>query len=157
MAEDNIQQNESSHQQPVPDYTSPDQYSAAQYYEYSSGRSTPFSPPQNYGMPQMPPANTPPPWPPVTPYPPTQPARKRNTWLYVMLAIVGVLLAIPINGLTTGVGSFVTFSEVAFKFRVGSNAIVTGLIFAAIIGAIGGFLPAWSASRKNIVTTMRDL
>ena len=36
-------------------------------------------------------------------------------------------------------------------------ALIAGLIFAAIIGALGGFLPAWSASRKNIVTTMRDL
>ncbi len=71
--------------------------------------------------------------------------------------IVGILLAVPINGLTTGVGSFVTFSEVAFKFRVSPNAIAWGLAFAATIGAIGGFLPAWSASRKNIVTTMRDL
>jgi putative ABC transport system permease protein len=71
--------------------------------------------------------------------------------------LVGIALALPINGITTGVGSFVTFSEVAFKFRVGSDAILTGLIFAAVIGAIGGFLPAWAASKKNIVTTMRDL
>jgi len=71
--------------------------------------------------------------------------------------VVGVLIALPINGLTTGVGSFVTFSEVAFKFRVSPNAMAWGLAFAAIIGALGGFLPAWSASRKNIVTTMRDL
>jgi ABC-type antimicrobial peptide transport system permease subunit len=70
---------------------------------------------------------------------------------------VGIALALPINGLSTGVGNFSTFSEVAFKFRVGSDAIIAGLIFAAVIGAIGGFLPAWSASRKNIVTTMRDL
>jgi putative ABC transport system permease protein len=77
--------------------------------------------------------------------------------LALLGGIVGVLLALPINGLTTGVGSFVTFSEVAFKFRVGSDAILTGLIFAAIIGAIGGFLPAWAASKKNIVTAMRDL
>ena len=71
--------------------------------------------------------------------------------------VVGILVAMPINGLTTGVGSFVTFSEVAFKFRVSPKAIAWGLAFAATIGAIGGFLPAWSASRKNIVTTMRDL
>jgi putative ABC transport system permease protein len=77
--------------------------------------------------------------------------------LALLGGILGVLIALPVNGLTTGVGSFVTFSEVAFKFRVGPNAIVWGLAFAAIIGALGGFLPAWSASRKNIVTTMRDL
>jgi putative ABC transport system permease protein len=71
--------------------------------------------------------------------------------------VVGVLIALPVNGLTTGVGSFVTFSEVAFKFRVGGGAILWGLAFAALIGALGGFLPAWSASKKGIVATMRDL
>ena len=71
--------------------------------------------------------------------------------------IVGVLIALPVNGMTTGVGSFVTFSEMAFKFKIGMDAILWGLIFAALIGAIGGFLPAWSASRKGIVAAMRDL
>ena len=71
--------------------------------------------------------------------------------------LVGVLIALPVNGLTTGVGSFVTFSEVAFKFRVGPGAVLCGLAFAALIGAIGGFLPAWSASKKNIIMAMRDL
>ncbi|MFT3786441.1 MAG: ABC transporter permease [Tepidisphaeraceae bacterium] len=70
--------------------------------------------------------------------------------------ILGVLLALPLNGLTTGVGNFATFSEVAFNFKVGPVAIATGLIFAALIGAVGGFLPAWAASRKGIVQAMRD-
>ena len=70
--------------------------------------------------------------------------------------VIGVLIALPVNGMTTGVGSFVTFSETAFKFRVGPDAIVGGLIFAAVIGALGGFLPAWSASKKGIVATMRE-
>jgi putative ABC transport system permease protein len=70
--------------------------------------------------------------------------------------MIGVLLSLPVNGLTTGVGSFVTFSEVAFNFKVGPIAILCGLLFAAAIGAVGGFLPAWSASKKNIVLAMRD-
>lgn len=70
--------------------------------------------------------------------------------------LMGLLIALPINGLTTGVGSFVTFSEVAFKFRIGPEAVLGGLLFAAVIGAIGGFLPAWAASRKSIVATMRE-
>ena len=77
--------------------------------------------------------------------------------LALLGGVVGVLVALPINGLTTGVGNFSTFSEVAFKFRVSPAAIVGGLIFAAVIGALGGFLPAWSASRKGIVAAMRDL
>jgi putative ABC transport system permease protein len=71
--------------------------------------------------------------------------------------LLGVLIALPINGLTTGVGSFSTFSEVAFQFRVGPFAVIFGLTFAAIIGAVGGFLPAWSASKKGVIEAMRDL
>jgi putative ABC transport system permease protein len=71
--------------------------------------------------------------------------------------LVGVLLTVPINGLTTGVGSFITFSEIAFKFKVDGFAIFCGLLFAALIGAVGGFLPAWSAARKSIVAAMRDV
>jgi putative ABC transport system permease protein len=77
--------------------------------------------------------------------------------LALLGGIVGVLFALPVNGFTTGVGSFATFSETAFKFRVGPTAIFWGLAFAALIGALGGFLPAWSASKKGIVATMRDL
>lgn len=79
-----------------------------------------------------------------------------SIFLALLGGVLGVLLTLPVNGLTTGVGSFVTFSEVAFKFRIDATAIIAGLIFAAAIGALGGFLPAWSASRKNIVATMRE-
>jgi putative ABC transport system permease protein len=76
--------------------------------------------------------------------------------LALLGGVVGVLIALPVNGVTTGIGSFATFSETAFKFRVGPNAILWGLAFAALIGALGGFLPAWAASRKGIVAAMRD-
>jgi putative ABC transport system permease protein len=71
--------------------------------------------------------------------------------------LMGVLIALPVNGLTTAIGSFATFSETAFKFRLSPWIVAAGLAFAATIGAVGGFLPAWSASRKNIVATMRAL
>src|SRR5256885_10919194 len=42
-----------------------------------------------------------------------------SIFLALVGGMLGVLIALPINGLTTGVGSFATFSETAFKFRVG--------------------------------------
>ena len=33
-------------------------------------------------------------------------------------ALVGCLLVLPLNGITTGIGNFATFSEIAFNFRV---------------------------------------
>jgi ABC-type lipoprotein release transport system permease subunit len=80
-----------------------------------------------------------------------------SVFLALIGGLIGVLLTLPINGLTTGVGSFVTFSEFAFKFQVDAFAIFCGLAFAVFIGAVGGFLPAWSAARKNIVSAMRDV
>ncbi len=76
--------------------------------------------------------------------------------LALLGGILGVLIALPVNGFTTGVGNFQTFSEVAFKFQIGPGAIALGLGFAALIGAIGGFLPAWAAAKKNVIVAMRE-
>jgi putative ABC transport system permease protein len=70
---------------------------------------------------------------------------------------VGCLLALPINGVTTGVGSFATFSEIAFDFRVSPSAMLAGIIFALVVGAIGGLFPAGSAARKEILTALREI
>jgi putative ABC transport system permease protein len=76
--------------------------------------------------------------------------------LALLGGVVGVLITLPINGLTTGVGNFSTFSEVAFRFKIGFWPIAIGLLFAAGIGALGGFLPALRASTKSIISAMRD-
>jgi len=44
----------------------------------------------------------------------------------------------------------------SFRFKIDSVAIAGGLVFAAVIGVVGGLLPAWSASRKGIVASMRE-
>jgi ABC-type lipoprotein release transport system permease subunit len=71
--------------------------------------------------------------------------------------IVGAVIALPLNNMSAGIGNWQTFSEMAFRFKIGPIAVLSGLLFAAVIGALGGLLPAWSASRKNVVTAMRDL
>jgi putative ABC transport system permease protein len=71
--------------------------------------------------------------------------------------VLGCLLALPINGVTTGVGNFATFSEVAFDFRVSPGAMLAGIIFALIVGAIGGLFPASNAARKEILTALREI
>ena len=76
--------------------------------------------------------------------------------LAVIGGIAGCLIALPINNVTTGVGNFATFSEVAFKFKVGPGVIARGLLFSAMIGAIGGFLPARAAARRDLITTLRE-
>ncbi len=76
--------------------------------------------------------------------------------LSLLGGLLGCFLALPMNWVTTGVGSFSTFSEIAFNFRVGPRAIIIGLTFAMVIGAVGGFLPALAASRRDLLTTLRE-
>ena len=79
-----------------------------------------------------------------------------SVFLALLGGVAGVLLALPLQGVTTGVGNFTTFSDVAFKFKIGPLAVAGGMLFAAVIGAVGGLLPAWAAARKNIIQAMRE-
>jgi len=68
---------------------------------------------------------------------------------------VGCLLSLPMNGISTGMGNMATFSEISFNFRVTPGLMLSGMIFAAIMGALGGYLPARLAARIPIVRALR--
>jgi putative ABC transport system permease protein len=71
--------------------------------------------------------------------------------------ILGCLLVLPLNGLTTGIGNFVTFSEIAFDFTISPQIMLTGVVFAVVLGAVGGLFPARTASKKEILTALREI
>jgi len=75
--------------------------------------------------------------------------------LGVLGGILGCVMALPMNGVSTGMGNFVTFSEVAFDFAVTPKLMLQGIAFAAIMGMVGGFLPARLAARLTIVRALR--
>ncbi|HSB14053.1 MAG TPA: ABC transporter permease [Bryobacteraceae bacterium] len=77
--------------------------------------------------------------------------------LALLGGLIGVLLTLPLNGVTTGIGNFVTFSEIAFNFHVGPKTITTGLIFAMLMGAVGGLFPALMAAKKEILIALREI
>lgn len=69
---------------------------------------------------------------------------------------LGCVLAMPINGLATGTSSFVTFSEIVFYFAITPQLMMRGMTFAALMGLIGGFMPAWTASRQPVLAALRQ-
>ncbi|HEU0139365.1 MAG TPA: ABC transporter permease [Bryobacteraceae bacterium] len=71
--------------------------------------------------------------------------------------LLGCLLVLPLNSIETGIGSFVTFSEIAFNFRVTGELMLKGLLFALLMGAIGGVFPARMAANKEILTALREI
>jgi putative ABC transport system permease protein len=70
---------------------------------------------------------------------------------------LGCLITLPLNFVTTGIGSFTSFSEIAFNFRVGFAAMATGMIFATLVGATGGLFPARNAAKKEILGALREI
>jgi ABC-type antimicrobial peptide transport system permease subunit len=68
---------------------------------------------------------------------------------------IGILLALPLNFVSTGTSNFTTFSEIAFNFRVTPDLMLSALIFGAGIGLLGSLLPSIRASRFKIVDALR--
>ena len=77
--------------------------------------------------------------------------------LSLLGGLIGCILVLPLNNITTGVGSFITFSEIAFNFRVSPAIMLMGLGFALFMGAIGGVFPASLAAKKEILTALREV
>ena len=69
--------------------------------------------------------------------------------------ILGCLIALPINGVVTSTTNWSSFSEIAFAFRVTPQLLVSGVIFAVVMGVLGGFFPARMASRMPVVQALR--
>jgi putative ABC transport system permease protein len=70
--------------------------------------------------------------------------------------LLGCLLVMPLNGFETGIGNFITFSEIAFDFRISPAIVALGLGFSLLMGALGGFFPARAAARKEILNALRE-
>lgn len=76
--------------------------------------------------------------------------------LATLAGAIGILLAMPMNGFSTGTAQTQSFSEVAFSFRLTPQILITGMVFAALMGLIGGLLPALRAARMPITRALRD-
>ncbi len=78
----------------------------------------------------------------------------------VLLALIGgvlgCLVAFAMNGYTAGTGQTQSFSEMAFAFRITPPVLIFGLVFAALMGFIGGLLPAFRAARMPITRALRE-
>jgi len=72
--------------------------------------------------------------------------------------VIGGLAAYAgFNGYQTSTINFQTFSQVAFAFRVTPGLLGLGLIYAMVMGLIGGLLPAIRAARLPIASALREL
>lgn len=80
----------------------------------------------------------------------------------LVLAILGgligsVIVYLVFNGYTVSTLNFASFSQVVFDFAVTPDLLMQGVIFATVIGFIGGFFPAIRAARLPVATALREV
>jgi putative ABC transport system permease protein len=71
--------------------------------------------------------------------------------------LLGCLVVLPLNGLTTGAMNLQTFSHLAFAFKITPELLVKGIVFALVMGFVGGLLPAVRAATQPVATALREL
>ncbi len=75
--------------------------------------------------------------------------------LALLGGVIGVLLALPVNGIHTSTTNMQSMAEVVFQIRISPRIVAQGLAFAAVMGLLGGFLPARRASKQTIAVALR--
>jgi putative ABC transport system permease protein len=92
---------------------------------------------------------------------------KRRSILFVFLieslviaitgGFIGIFLASFLQFFNISTLNFQSFSELAFSFSLSPSIIFSSLLFAIIMGIIGGFFPSIRAARMKIVNALRSV
>ena len=69
--------------------------------------------------------------------------------------VVGLAAASAMQAVSISTVNFQTFAELAFRFTLTPAIVVDSLLFALLMGFVGGFLPAARAARMKIVDALR--
>jgi len=75
--------------------------------------------------------------------------------LSVMGGILGIALASFLQFVNISTTNWTSFSELVFGFKLSLGIVVGSLIFAVIMGIIGGMSPAVRAARMKVVNALR--
>jgi putative ABC transport system permease protein len=80
---------------------------------------------------------------------------KESLLLGLCGGLLGLVLASLLSFSKVSTTNFDTFAEVAFNFSLSPGIALQSLIFALLMGIIGGALPAFRAARLKIVDALR--
>jgi putative ABC transport system permease protein len=70
--------------------------------------------------------------------------------------IGGGLAYAAFDGFRAATLNWQSFSQVAFAFRITPELMVQGLVYALLIGLLGGLFPALRAARLPVVEALRE-
>lgn len=69
--------------------------------------------------------------------------------------LVGLAAASGMQAVDVSTTNFQTFSEIAFRFVLTPRIALQTMVFALVMGVVGGCIPAWRAARLKIVDCLR--
>lgn len=80
----------------------------------------------------------------------------------LLLALIGGVIGATaawwvFDGFRAATLNFTSFSQVAFAFDVSLSLLVRGIVFAMVIGLVGGLFPALRAARQPVANALREL
>lgn len=80
----------------------------------------------------------------------------------LLLALAGGLLGaglawLAFDGFRAATLNWSSFSAITFSFDVNASLLIQGIVFAMIIGLVGGLFPAIRAARQPVATALREL
>jgi len=78
-----------------------------------------------------------------------------SSTLAFVAGLIGVLLAMPINGFSSKFNGSLSSPTLAFRFHVTFTIVIQALVFAVAMGLAGGWLPARQAMRLTVVKALR--
>lgn len=70
--------------------------------------------------------------------------------------LTGIFLASFLQFFKISTLNFNSFSELSFSFALSPDIIMSSVIFAMVMGFVGGFLPSLRAARMNILQALRS-
>ncbi len=79
----------------------------------------------------------------------------------LLLALVGGLIGgglayVAFDGFRAATINFQSFSQIAFAFDVNATLLKNGILYAALIGLVGGLFPALRAARMPVAAALRE-
>lgn len=81
---------------------------------------------------------------------------KESALLSLIGGVIGIGAASLMQLVTFSTTNFRTFSDLTFGFAINGRIIFYGLLFALVMGIVGGLLPAWKAARVKVVDALRS-
>lgn len=69
----------------------------------------------------------------------------------------GLLVYVGLNGYRASTLNWASFTQISFAFTITPRLLVTGLLYAMLLGFVGGLLPGLRAARMPVTAGLREL